>query len=204
MPVRMRQRWGAPTTLPSSLKLSACQVKSRSKAVKATCTCDRPPDWLLRTGRYSRRRPHSHGPRNLGRTNASGIVPCCHDPSPAGQQATSENMNNQKSVGTIASAVSTSKSAAGETVDAFIALVSKAVVEGEGVQLVGFGTFGLGQRAARTGRNPRTRETLQLLLPPLPIHVGKGVQGQVEFVSALAVSPGLCAASWQRREVLAR
>jgi DNA-binding protein HU-beta len=76
-------------------------------------------------------------------------------------------MNNQKSVGAIASAVSTSKSAAGETVDAFIALVSKAVVEGEGVQLVGFGTFSLGQRAARTGRNPRTGETLQLLLPQL-------------------------------------
>jgi DNA-binding protein HU-beta len=128
----------------------------------------RPPlDWFLRTGRYSRRRPHSHGPRNLGRTNISGIVPCRHDPSPAGQQATSENMNNQKSVGAIASAVSTSKSAAGETVDAFIALVSKAVVEGEGVQLVGFGTFSLGQRAARTGRNPRTGDTLQLLLPQL-------------------------------------
>jgi DNA-binding protein HU-beta len=72
------------------------------------------------------------------------------------------NMNKQELVDAIASALDTSKSAAGETVDAFIAVVTKAVVEGDGVQLVGFGTFSSGQRAARTGRNPRTGETLQI------------------------------------------
>jgi DNA-binding protein HU-beta len=60
------------------------------------------------------------------------------------------------------SAVGISKSAAGEAVDAFVAVVTQAVVEGEGVQLVGFGTFSTGQRAARTGRNPRSGETLQI------------------------------------------
>jgi predicted porin len=51
---------------------------------------------------------------------------------------------------------------AGETIDAFVAVVTQAVVEGDGVQLVGFGTFSTGQRAARAGRNPRTGETLQI------------------------------------------
>jgi DNA-binding protein HU-beta len=62
----------------------------------------------------------------------------------------------------VASAVGISKSAAGDAVDAFVAVVTQAVVEGEGVQLVGFGAFSTGQRAARTGRNPRSGETLQI------------------------------------------
>jgi len=70
-------------------------------------------------------------------------------------------MNKQELVDAVASAVGISKSAAGEAVDAFVAVVTQAVVEGEGVQLVGFGTFSTGQRAARTGRNPRSGETLQ-------------------------------------------
>ena len=65
-------------------------------------------------------------------------------------------------VDAVASAVGISKSAAGDAVDAFVAVVTQAVVEGEGVQLVGFGTFSTGQRAARTGRNPRSGETLQI------------------------------------------
>ena len=74
-------------------------------------------------------------------------------------------MNKQELVDAVASAVGISKSAAGEAVDAFVAVVTQAVVEGEGVQLVGFGTFSTfstGQRAARTGRNPRSGETLQI------------------------------------------
>ena len=72
------------------------------------------------------------------------------------------NMNKQELVDAIALAVGTSKAAAGETIDAFVAVVTQAVAEGDGVQLVGFGTFSTGQRAARTGRNPRTGETLQI------------------------------------------
>jgi DNA-binding protein HU-beta len=72
------------------------------------------------------------------------------------------NMNKQELVDAIALAVGTSKSAAGETIDAFVAVVTQAVAEGDGVQLVGFGTFSTGQRAARTGRNPRTGETLRI------------------------------------------
>jgi DNA-binding protein HU-beta len=71
-------------------------------------------------------------------------------------------MNKQELVDAMAAAIGTSKAAAGEAVDAFVAVVTQAVVEGEGVQLVGFGTFSTGQRAARTGRNPRTGETIQI------------------------------------------
>ena len=71
-------------------------------------------------------------------------------------------MNKQEMVDAIALAVGTSKAAAGETIDAIVAVVTKAVADGDGVQLVGFGTFSTGQRAARTGRNPKTGETLQI------------------------------------------
>ena len=71
-------------------------------------------------------------------------------------------MNKQELVDAIALAVGTSKAAASETIDAFVAVVMQAVAEGDGVQLVGVGAFSTGQRAARTGRNPRTGETLQI------------------------------------------
>ena len=72
------------------------------------------------------------------------------------------NMHKQELVDAIALAVGTTKSAAGESIDAFVAVVTQAVAEGDSVQLVGFGTFSAGHRAARTGRNPRTGETLQI------------------------------------------
>ena len=71
-------------------------------------------------------------------------------------------MHKQELVDAIALAVGTSKSAAAEAIDAFVAVVTQAVADGDGVQLIGFGTFSTGQRAARTGRNPRTGETLQI------------------------------------------
>lgn len=47
-------------------------------------------------------------------------------------------------------------------VDATIKAIQDAVVAGEKVQLVGFGTFETAERAARTGRNPQTGETLAI------------------------------------------
>lgn len=71
-------------------------------------------------------------------------------------------MHKQELVDAIALAGGASKAAAAETVDAFVKVVTQAVADGDGVQLVGFGTFSTGQRAARTGRNPKTGETLQI------------------------------------------
>ena len=45
---------------------------------------------------------------------------------------------------------------------AFTASVTKALVSGEKIQLVGFGTFDVKERAARTGRNPRTGESIDI------------------------------------------
>jgi len=48
------------------------------------------------------------------------------------------------------------------TLDTLLEVVKKAVSKGDAVQLIGFGSFGSGKRAARTGRNPKTGETIKI------------------------------------------
>jgi DNA-binding protein HU-beta len=55
----------------------------------------------------------------------------------------------------------TSKRAAGEAVDAVLGAIAKGVTKSS-VQLVGFGTFKVAKRAARTGRNPKTGEAMKI------------------------------------------
>ncbi|MGU7785043.1 HU family DNA-binding protein [Burkholderia sp. PU8-34] len=71
-------------------------------------------------------------------------------------------MNKQELIDAVASATGDSKVATGEMIDAFISTVTTAVANGEGVQLIGFGSFATGSRAARTGRNPATGEEMQI------------------------------------------
>jgi len=71
-------------------------------------------------------------------------------------------MNKADLVEAIANATDLSKSKTDEVVGAMVASIIKAVSKGDSVQLVGFGTFGSGKRAARTGRNPRTGETIKI------------------------------------------
>jgi DNA-binding protein HU-beta len=71
-------------------------------------------------------------------------------------------MNKADLVEAIANATDLSKSKTDEVVGAMVATIIKAVAKGDSVQLVGFGTFGSGKRAARTGRNPRTGETIKI------------------------------------------
>lgn len=72
------------------------------------------------------------------------------------------NMNKQDLIDAVASEVGVTKSAAEETIDAFMSTVTNAVVAGDVVQLIGFGSFSTGARAARAGRNPKTGEALQI------------------------------------------
>jgi DNA-binding protein HU-beta len=72
------------------------------------------------------------------------------------------HMNKQELIDAVASEVGVAKSAAAETIDAFLATVTNAVVKGDPVQLIGFGSFSTGARAARAGRNPKTGEPLQI------------------------------------------
>ena len=71
-------------------------------------------------------------------------------------------MNKADLVEAIANATELSKSKTDEVVGAMVATIIKAVAKGDSVQLVGFGTFGSGKRAARTGRNPRTGESIKI------------------------------------------
>ncbi len=56
----------------------------------------------------------------------------------------------------------TSKRAAGDALDAVLTAIAKGVKTGKPVQLIGFGTFKVAKRAARTGRNPKTGESMKI------------------------------------------
>lgn len=71
-------------------------------------------------------------------------------------------MNKNEMIEHIASEAGISKADAGKALDAFTGGVTKALAKGDNVALVGFGTFSVGERAARTGRNPQTGETVQI------------------------------------------
>ena len=74
----------------------------------------------------------------------------------------------------------TSKRAAGDAVEAVLAAISGSVAKGGAVQLVGFGTFKVAHRKARTGRNPKTGE-------PMAIKASKTVR----FVCSSALKKSL-------------
>ena len=63
---------------------------------------------------------------------------------------------------------------------AFIENVSKALEEGDNVQLMGFGTFEVGERDAREGRNPKTGETVKIPASKTPkFKAGKALKDRV-------------------------
>jgi DNA-binding protein HU-beta len=61
-----------------------------------------------------------------------------------------------------------SKAAAGKSLDAMVDAIVKSVKKGNKVTLVGFGTFSATKRKARTGRNPRTGETIKIKASKAP------------------------------------
>jgi DNA-binding protein HU-beta len=65
-------------------------------------------------------------------------------------------MNKQELIDAVAADAGLSKVAASETIQAVLDIITRAVSAGDSVQLVGFGSFSQGERAARTGRNPTT------------------------------------------------
>jgi DNA-binding protein HU-beta len=71
-------------------------------------------------------------------------------------------MNKTELIDAIAAECDLSKAAAQRAVDALVNQVIAAVSNGDSVQLVGFGTFSAGERAERTGRNPRTGEEITI------------------------------------------
>ena len=71
-------------------------------------------------------------------------------------------MNKAQLVGAIASEAKMTKVEARKALDAFLNVTSKSLKKGERVALVGFGTFGIAKRAARTGRNPQTGKAIKI------------------------------------------
>ena len=71
-------------------------------------------------------------------------------------------MNKSELIDAIAAKAEVSKVSASKMLDALVETVTAAVAEGDAVTLVGFGTFSSGERAARTGRNPRTGEEIKI------------------------------------------
>lgn len=77
-------------------------------------------------------------------------------------------MNKTELIDQIADESDVSKAAAGRALDAMISAVTQTLTQGEQVTLVGFGTFSVRDRAARTGRNPQTGETIQIRAAKVP------------------------------------
>ncbi len=71
-------------------------------------------------------------------------------------------MNKEELVDAMAAAAKLSKADTRKALDAFVKTVGKSLKKGERVILVGFGTFSVGKRAARMGRNPQTGKPLKI------------------------------------------
>ena len=71
-------------------------------------------------------------------------------------------MNKSELIETIATQADLSKTKAEEALSATIEAVTTALKKGDEVKLIGFGTFKVSNRAATTGRNPRTGETIKI------------------------------------------
>ena len=77
-------------------------------------------------------------------------------------------MNKTELVAAMAEQTNLSKKDAEAALKAFIDVVSEELKKGEKVQLVGFGTFEVYERAAREGRNPQTGETMEIKASKTP------------------------------------
>jgi DNA-binding protein HU-beta len=77
-------------------------------------------------------------------------------------------VNKAEMIEYIAQAAEISKSAAERAVDAMVAAIKSSLRKGDMVTLVGFGSFYVSDRAARTGRNPRTGEELKIAAARVP------------------------------------
>ena len=89
-------------------------------------------------------------------------------------------MNKNDLVAAVAQATGTSKADAAKAVDGVFDAIAGALKSGNGVQLVGFGSFSVANRAARQGRNPRTGETIQIAASKQPkFKLGKALKDAV-------------------------
>ena len=77
-------------------------------------------------------------------------------------------MNKSELIDAIASGADVSKASAGRALDSAIGAIMGALKSGDSVSLVGFGTFSVKHRAARSGRNPQTGAEIQIAAANVP------------------------------------
>jgi DNA-binding protein HU-beta len=89
-------------------------------------------------------------------------------------------MNKNDLIDAVAERTSLAKSDAARAVEAVLGAITDSLQKGEAVTLSGFGTFATKTRAARTGRNPRTGEAIQIAASNVPgFKAGKGLKDAV-------------------------
>lgn len=89
-------------------------------------------------------------------------------------------MNKTEFIDKVADSSGLSKADAGRAIDAVIGTITSALKAGDSVTLVGFGTFDVRNRAARTGRNPRTGEEIKIAAAKNPaFKAGKALKDAV-------------------------
>ena len=92
-----------------------------------------------------------------------------------------ETMNKSELTEAIAEQADLTKADAGRALDAMINSISKTLKKGDTVSLIGFGTFSVKKRAARTGRNPATGETIKIKASKTPsFKAGKSLKDAVK------------------------
>ena len=77
-------------------------------------------------------------------------------------------MNKSELIEAIAASADIPKAAATRALDAMVESVTDSLKKGESVSLVGFGTFAIKERAARTGRNPQTGQPIEISAAKVP------------------------------------
>ena len=89
-------------------------------------------------------------------------------------------MNKSELIDAVANNADLTKARAGDAVEAALGAISDALSSGDSVALVGFGTFSVRERGARTGRNPRTGESIQIAASRVPaFKAGKALKDAV-------------------------
>ena len=89
-------------------------------------------------------------------------------------------MNKTELIAVVAEKAELSKKDAEKAIKAFTDAVSEELVKGGKIQLVGFGTFEVAERAAREGRNPKTGETMPIAASKNPkFKAGKALKDMV-------------------------
>lgn len=89
-------------------------------------------------------------------------------------------MNKTELIEAIAASADLPKAAAGRALDAMIDAVTDALKQNDQVVLVGFGTFAVKERAARTGRNPQTGQPIDIAAARIPgFKAGKALKDAV-------------------------